>query len=844
MFLLLTLACRDAEDSAPPPAPDLTEALGAGQARAGVVVDEAALWGGISAEGQLGDIKLYNSQVRFLLQGDRDSGFYIQPGGIIDADIVRPAGQPGRDLVDEWQGMFGLGRLQNPEQIEVLDDGSSSGRAVVRVRGGELPMALVIGALDTPDAVPDLGLTLVTTYTLEADSPLLEVETVLTAGDDAVLTVSDLLIGSLDASWPWRSGAGFSEDGSTTPALTGFLGKRNEGAVALLAPEGGTLRLDSSSALLGALGRMAIGSSESATLAEGDTLTWRRYYGVGADLAQLTDAWLTRGGAATQEVAGVVEAPDGPVAGARVNVLVDGEPFTVAITGEDGTFSALAPAGAEVSWWADGRGPGLFLDTPAGAAPYSPYAAAPAREAALASLRDGALPIPLSVGRGIAPAESPLSLLEPATLTVTAADGGPFELRLLAASPADPDDERLFPDRPHGRAALAWTADGEVQVQVEPGEYNLLVWRGVRHELHSQIVTLTAGEPTALAVELPVAYTPTGWIAADPHSHAAPSGDGSLPMEDRLKVAAAVGVQLHFGTDHDHIADYRPLLEPLGLTPLLASVVADEISPVPRGHVNAYPLESAADAPSGGAWLWWDSPGLTTEEQFALLRERHPGASLQLNHPLDNGVADHAQWSVGRIGRAERWTEDFDAVEVLNDGQTGEYFTFWLDTLNRGLLSTPVGVSDSHGHLSGGPGLNLTWLAMDADPARYTDEALREAMSSRASVAALGPFLQTSLRPGALITEPTTVTVEALTPSWITVDTLTLLRNGEVFSAVPGTEATFTLDGEEDATFVVVATGREPMQPLTGHTPWAATSAWLYDADGDGWEPPLPPLEQ
>ena len=64
---------------------------------------------------------------------------------------------------------------------------------------------------------------------------------------------------------------------------------------------------------------------------------------------------------------------------------------------------------------------------------------------------------------------------------------------------------------------------------------------------------------------LPKAFEHPGWVLGDPHSHGSPSSDGALPMEDRLIVHAGVGLQVHFGTDHDHLADYRPLLAPLGL---------------------------------------------------------------------------------------------------------------------------------------------------------------------------------------------------------------------------------------------------------------------------------------
>ena len=71
LFLLTVLACKKDPET---PAPDLTERLGSGESRAGIVVDPASLFSGISAEGRVGDIKIYNDRVQFILQGDLNSG--------------------------------------------------------------------------------------------------------------------------------------------------------------------------------------------------------------------------------------------------------------------------------------------------------------------------------------------------------------------------------------------------------------------------------------------------------------------------------------------------------------------------------------------------------------------------------------------------------------------------------------------------------------------------------------------------------------------------------------------------------------------------------------------------
>ena len=149
--LLLGLGCSP-ESQAPAEgidAVDVTVNLADGQARAGVVGNETALWAGLSAEGQLGDIKIYNSRVRFIIQAARVGSYYLDQGGsVIDADLARPLNQPGRDLVDEWAGMAGLGRLVEPEQIRIVDNGAISNVAVVEVTGWDSPLHLMEGALE------------------------------------------------------------------------------------------------------------------------------------------------------------------------------------------------------------------------------------------------------------------------------------------------------------------------------------------------------------------------------------------------------------------------------------------------------------------------------------------------------------------------------------------------------------------------------------------------------------------------------------------------------------------------------------------------------------------------
>ncbi|MEZ4237634.1 MAG: CehA/McbA family metallohydrolase [Myxococcota bacterium] len=636
---------------------------------------------------------------------------------------------------------------------------------------------------------------------------------------------------------------GLDPGGNEPRSWAAYQGDLNDVALGVSAPAGTDLALNGAE-ILTELASMVVGFGPTVTLAPGESTSWTRLWGVAPDLATLSAAFAEARDEPTQAVEGQVTAPDGPVAGARVVIDVDGAPYTIAVTDPDGRFAAAVPPG-EVALLAEGRGTGRSVDLPPGAAAGSAYAAAPVQARFLAALTDGAVPVPLAEGRGVGTPEAPLSLQTPATLAVDSGDGLPFTVRVRFVDPDPPQDPLRVTPRPDGLAAAAWARDGAVEVPVEPGTYDVLVHRGPRYELHEERVTLAPGARAEVHADLPPAFAHPGWVLGDPHSHASPSSDGALPMEDRLVVTGAVGVQVHFGTDHDHVADYRPLLAPLGLQDVVHSVVADEVSPPVRGHFNVYPVEPVPEASNHGAWLWWDDIPESTEAVVDRLRARHgDDFLLQTNHPTDNGMAAAAGWSPGEVSRPDKWTSRFQVAEVLNSGDWTSFLPFWEDVISRGMTVTPVGVSDSHSHFGGHVGWSATWLHVDTDDAAaVSDDAIAAAIRTGTVVPMRGPFLDVSPLPGATVPPGTAVDVTVRSASWVRVDRLHLLRDGVEVEVVDGTTGHFVLEPDADAWYAVVADGDTPMQPVTNDTPWALAGPWRVDVGGDGWTPPLPPFD-
>ena len=68
--------------------------------------ESGALFGGL--EGQIGDYKILQQQSSIHHSVDRESSYYYAPGGgVLDADLVRPMLQLGRDVIDEHTVMGG-----------------------------------------------------------------------------------------------------------------------------------------------------------------------------------------------------------------------------------------------------------------------------------------------------------------------------------------------------------------------------------------------------------------------------------------------------------------------------------------------------------------------------------------------------------------------------------------------------------------------------------------------------------------------------------------------------------------------------------------------------------------
>jgi hypothetical protein len=889
ILLFSLLACTEPPVEEPP-APGVDPGIPAapGEARAGIVragaAGEVALFGGVTAEGRAGDIKLYNSRVQVVIQGAYEGNGYVDSGGgIIDLDLVRGDGTLGRDLVEDLFLAFGFSRLAHASSVTILADGSDGGAAVVESRGHDVPWKFIQGVFEYPEpVVPELGLDIVTTYALAPDSNVLSVSTKLTNKGSAAVTFTpqDGSFASGEDLVPWAPGVGFEGASSGAIPASIFTGRQGEATFSTWAEGLSVSVLASLAADLG----IFLADHPPVTLEPGGSTTLTRSLAITADTASAEALRRAEAGEALAEVGGSVKSGGVGVAGARVH-LVDpsGQVAGFAMTDAAGGWSGALPLG-EWSAYVLASADDERVPLVAGAGRYGPFAAesvnqrqldvltgaSTATELAYATGR--ATPEPTAFTLGAAGATVDLELPAPGSVRVELVDAAgallPGVVDLTWASGAPPADgvpaELSGPlgRSGSGRAAWVWSAGSAVELPVLPGLYAVSAGHSWRHSRASATdVEVRAGEVTTVRLVLEEVVPRDGWLALDPHLHAAPSFDGALPMEDRLVTCAATGVELPVTTDHDAIADYRALSTAMGLDARLRVVPGTEVTTVLRGHYNLYPLEPAPlAAKNGGAEAWWNKPA-DTQELFDRMRvTAGPDALIQANHPRTLGLftAGGLDPATGEISNPELWSWDFQTFELLNGGAetVDELRDDWFALLDFGNVRVPVGASDSHYRYI--PcGLARSDIFVDTNEVGEVDAAdVTAALRAGHVVVASGTTLRATATgegkaalPGDTLTgRSVTVQATVRAPDWIQPGTLRIWVGGEVAveetlpaGAVDGLwlDSSWTLDVAADTWVVVEVVGAESQgSTWRNAAPYAATNAFFVDTAGDGWTSP------
>ncbi|NKI19598.1 CehA/McbA family metallohydrolase [Spongiibacter sp. KMU-166] len=429
-------------------------------------------------------------------------------------------------------------------------------------------------------------------------------------------------------------------------------------------------------------------------------------------------------------------------------------------------------------------------------------------------------------------------------------------------------------------------SDPEV-IDLAPGNYQVLVGRGMEYELREYLLTVIAGKRSLLPIQPPKRlWFGEDWRSADLHVHSGASFDATVSIRERLRSYVAQGAEILLASEHNRIVDYRPVVSDMGLEndvqvmvgAELTSMAHTEEAPYTIGHSNAFPLRARPNDYAGGIFR---TEGRALRELIAEVKGREPGALFQLNHPRavapdDQDLAFFDHLSIGKRFNADQPLDasdnrsllavdpvsgardiDFDLLEVINGSEFAVYEQVrndWFALLNQGARRAATGNSDSHdlSQVVAAP-RNYIYLP-DSGPLPLSEQAIVKALSSGQSFATTGPFLELTLRQGKntiglggyLHGREGQLHVRVSAADWVDVDLMTIWVNGEIYRELrtfPGDHKVVEIVADKDSWLVVEVRGKAGelyRKVLPDLQPLALSNPIYIDANNDGrWQAPL-----
>lgn len=782
-----------------------------GGSYAGVIAHPSERIEGPASLSRPGDYLLSNGVVQFVVQGPGRSylGMVNFGGHLIDAELVRKPWEAEQDLLDGITTGFNIEGTSQPETFTLVSDGSAGGPAILEARG---PDALLetfnissLATLFTPTKATRLPLTaddkdlpveLVERYVLEPGASYLRWETEVTnlSGEALAFYFGDYFNASSQVEF-FSPGAGLGVV-SIRPSCNwmGVLSAEKDQALALgYLPE---LEQDSSIvslqgvnfAMLGqnALNVMMGRSAPAHELKAGKSLKFTRYIALGHELGALADTRIALKQLLHGTVGGHLSVGGVPVQGGRVAALRE----------SDNGFEAVGHWTSDASGkWGGKLEPGqytLYAGVPGAGNPgESTGNLVPPPSRNIQVNVDGTVTEDFDF---VAPGRFRVQVRDeqgaplPARISVVGFDPSPDPARAglelgisLRAALFDPDWDPL----PFGLAGFAYadTSGDTGELSLEPGQYTLVVSRGVTYSTAVLPLTLSSGgEVQPLEARLARVLETPGFAGGDFHVHSIDSWDAPVTRRQRAQGLLAEGLDMFAATDHTIRIDYTEVVASLGGLDLLAPFVGEEITSFDIGHYNVFPAPVGTDLNLGGLdWVGASPVGanfpssgaydLTPSELFAAALSGERPQVLQLNHfnnvlhglfslqgvdtaqtppravmPLTLFRQDPQQGDLFSPGWTvmELWRGYVDDQDFIFEENLGDYFNL----LNQGIVRTITANSDTHSSIevpTGGPRTFVGLGETRGTALASQGELLATALNAGRAVLSNGPFLNLRL---------------------------------------------------------------------------------------------------
>ena len=325
-----------------------------------------------------------------------------------------------------------------------------------------------------------------------------------------------------------------------------------------------------------------------------------------------------------------------------------------------------------------------------------------------------------------------------------------------------------------------------------------------------QTIDVTAGALTRVDAVLEHVVDTTGVQCGDFHVHTWRSNDSGDETEQKLAQAVADGVELPVRSDHEYVADFAGEIAALGLESYAAGFASIELTSMELwGHMGVFPLTPLPDEVNAGAPKWQTFPTaespdteFTTLEPpavFDAVRARPEAPVVIINHP--RGPTNYFGYvgydaATGTADLEGSWDTKFTLLEVFNDSSwlqnRGGTVTDWFGLLKAGRKMFAVGSSDSHDMSSSPVGFPRTCIELGTDdPRQLTANLVRDRLAAGRSTVSGGIYVSAKIGqngPGTTLTgagSPMTVDVAVQAASWIDVDAIDVIVDGETVDTIP-----------------------------------------------------------
>ena len=593
--------------------------------------------------------------------------------------------------------------------------------------------------------------------------------------------------------------------------------------------------------------------SSTVTIAAGESLQIGRKLLVGSSLLQVRGLAQRLAGQPTYPLTLNVTDPAGPVSHAQVSVQEQDKSVVVGRTDSQGKLTCELAAG-----------------------PYAFQIGALGRTPALLSGTAG----------GPIEASAMLDACGYVRARITDEQGGPIPCKVAFHGVDGTADPNFGPDSADVTVLnLHYSHNGQFRQEIAPGKYDVIISYGPEHDAIFQSIVVERGKETELNAVLRRVVDTRGWVSADFHSHATPSGDNTSSQLGRVLNLLCEQIDFAPCTEHNRISSYVPHLERLGVMQRMATCSGMELtgSPLPINHQNAFPLIHRPRTQDGGGPTTDVNPVVQIERlalwdssSDKLVQQNHPNLIQILGDKDLNGTADAG---------FEKMFGFMDAIEVhppegifakpdpnnLTTLARNPIFT-WLQLLNLGYRIPGVVNTDAHYNFHDSGWLRNYLKSSTDDPAQIDTMEMVKASEKGQVIMTTGPFLETTLTakqsngtttayPGGDLAAPegqVELMIRVQCPNWLDINRVQLFVNGrpepkwnwtrrEHASAfgdgVVKFETRQTIELSRDAHIIVGAIGEglelgRVMGPKAGKNPPVAVSNPIFvDVDGGGFKP-------